>query len=88
MYKWIQKTGLKKDVFSNQLDIPPKNKIPMVLLNRIIAAKRGDIVKNPANIGKKSIKVTSLLKKRAILVRNLKRISEDRKRNRRKFLNK
>ncbi|MBI2449062.1 hypothetical protein HYV49_02075 [Candidatus Pacearchaeota archaeon] len=77
---WIQKTGLKKDVFSNQLGIPPKQKIPMSLLNRIIAAKPGDMVKNPSKIGKKSIKVTPLLKKRAILVRNLKRISEARKR--------
>ena len=79
VYKWIQKTGLKKDVFSNQLGIHSKQKIPMALLNKIIAAKSGDIVKNSSNIGKKSIKVTPLLKKRAILVRNLKRISEGRR---------
>ena len=38
---WIQKTGLKKDVFSNQLGIHPKQKIPMSLLNKIVAAKLG-----------------------------------------------
>lgn len=76
---WIQKTGLKKNVFSNQLGIRSKQKIPMALLNKIIAAKQGDNVKNPTRIGRKSIKVTALLKKRAVLVRNLKRISEARK---------
>jgi len=72
--KWIQKTGLKKGALSRQLGIPIEEKIPMELLTKIIRAKPGETIRNPSKIGKRSIKVTRLMERRAILARNLKRI--------------
>ena len=51
-------------------------KIPVSLLNKIIAAKPGDVIINPSGKGRKRIKVTSVLEKRANLARNLKNISK------------
>ena len=72
--KWIQKIGLKKGTLHRQLGIPMDKKIPMRLLNAIIRAKAGDVVKNPTAVGVRKIKVTRKLERRAILARNLKRI--------------
>ena len=44
------------------------------LLNKIISAKAGEVIKNPSKTGKKSIKTTALLKKRVNLAKNLKKI--------------
>jgi len=76
--KWIQKAINKPGTLHRQLKIPKDKKIPIILLNKIIKAKAGDIITNPSKIGKKKIKVTSLLEHRAILARNLKRISKKR----------
>lgn len=73
--KWIQKTKIKRGRLSRQLGIPEKKNIPMTTLNRIIKAKPGQTISS----GKKKIKVTRLLERRAIMARNLKRISKRRK---------
>ena len=78
MKKWIQKAVNKPGTLHRQLGIPKDVKIPVVLLNKIISAKAGDTIKNPVKIGKKVIKVTRLLEERAILARNLKKISQKR----------
>ena len=72
--KFIKKIGIKKGALSRQLDVPEKKNIPMKLLNKIIKAKAGDIITNPTSVGKRKIKVTRKLERRAILARNLKRI--------------
>jgi hypothetical protein len=74
--KWIQKIRLKKGVLHNQLGIPKEEKIPMKLLNKIVAAKAGQTITNPTGKGRKRIKVTRVLEKRAILARNLKNIKK------------
>jgi hypothetical protein len=74
MAKWIQKAGIKKGALSRQLDIPIEKDIPMRLLDKIVRAKAGDVITNPSKLGKRRIKVTHLLERRAILARNLKRM--------------
>jgi len=74
--KWIQKIHMKKGALSRQLGIPIEKNIPMVLLNKIVSAKPGDIINNPTSLGKRKIKVTRLLEERAILARNLKRMKK------------
>jgi len=74
--KWIQSIGIKKGMLSRQLGIPEEENIPKTLLDEIIKAKVGDKIKNPTKIGKKSIKVTRLLERRAIMARTLKKISK------------
>lgn len=71
---WIQKTGMKKGALSKQLGVKEEEDIPMELLDKVIKAKAGDTIKNPTKTGKRSIKVTRKLERRAILARNLKRI--------------
>jgi len=56
------------------LGIPEEKNIPMTLLNRIAEAPIGSTIKNPTKTGKKTIKVTRKLKKRAVLARTLKKI--------------
>ena len=73
--KFIQKIGIKKGALSRQLKIPQKEKIPITLLNKIVAAKAGDTITNPTKTGMRRIKVTRKLERRAILARNLKRIA-------------
>lgn len=72
--KFLKKIGIKKGALSKQLGIPEKDNIPMTLLNKIIAAKAGDTIKNPTMSGHRRIKVTRLLERRAILARNLKNL--------------
>ncbi len=72
--KWIQKAVNKPGTLHRQLQIPEDKKIPVVLLDKIIKAKAGDVIVNPTKIGKGKIKVTRLLERRAILARNLKKI--------------
>ena len=73
---WIQ-SAMKKHKpgsLSRQLEVPIKDNIPFTLLEKIRAAQIGTTVKNPAKTGKRRIKVTKLLKQRAVLALNLKRI--------------
>ena len=72
--KFIQKIGLKKGSLSSQLKIPEKDNIPITLLNKIIKARAGDTIRNPTKSGKRRIKVTRLLERRAILARTLKKL--------------
>ncbi len=74
MKKWIQKALKGHGSVHKQLGIPNDKKIPSSLLNRIIKAKAGDTIKNPSKMGKRNIKVTRLLERRAILAKNLKNI--------------
>lgn len=79
MAKWIQKIHLKKGALHGMLGISKDEKIPVSLLNKIISAKPGEIITNPTKKGKKKIKVTKRLEKRANLAKNLKNISKKRK---------
>lgn len=74
--KWIQKIHLKKGTLHKQLGVSLDKKIPISLLNKIVSAKAGDTITNPTSLGKKRIKVTRVLERRAILARNLKSISK------------
>lgn len=70
--KFIKKIGIKKGALSRQLGIPQERNIPIILLNKIISSSTGQTIRNPSKTGKKVIKVTRLLERRAILARNLK----------------
>ena len=73
---WIQ-GAMKKHKpgsLSRQLEVPVKDNIPFTLLEKIRTAPIGTTVKNPAKAGKRRIHVTRLLKQRAVLALNLKRI--------------
>lgn len=72
--KWIQKIPLKKGALSRQLQIPIQKNIPVVLLKKIVCAKAGQTITNPTSMGKKRIKVVRVMKKRANLALNLKKI--------------
>jgi len=58
-----------KTSLSKQIGISLKSDIPVTLLNKIISAKIGDTITNPTKTGKRRIKVTLLLKRRANSVR-------------------
>lgn len=72
--KFIKKIGIRKGALSRQLGIPEEKNIPMTLLNKIVAAKAGETIRNPTMTGKRRIKVTRLVERRAILARTLKRL--------------
>jgi len=76
---WLSKIKLKTGALSKQLGIPEDKNIPMDLLLKIKDTEYGFVVKNKHGIGKKYIKVTTLLKKRAILAINLKKLGEKNK---------
>jgi len=66
---WIQNavSKHKKGSLHRQLGVPMTKKIPKSLLNRIKHSQVGKTVKNPSRTGKRRVKVTGLLKKRAVL---------------------
>lgn len=68
--KWIQRAKLKKGKLSKQIGVPIAKNIPMNVLNKIASTNIGKSVKVP----KGKIKVTLLLKRRAVMARNLKKI--------------
>jgi hypothetical protein len=70
--KFIQTVGMKKGSLSRQLGIPEKKNIPITLLNKVIKAQAGETIINPTKSGKRIIKVTRLIERRAILAKNLK----------------
>ena len=72
--RFIKKAGIKKGALSKQLGIPMKQNIPIKLLNKIVRSDVGDLIINPTKKGKRKIKITRLLERRAILARNLKMI--------------
>jgi len=71
---WIRHSIKKKGGLSRQLGIPEKENIPVTLLKKIKAAPVGSTVSNPTKTGKRKIKVTKKLKKRATLALTLKRL--------------
>jgi len=64
---------VKKGALSRQLGIKEKDNIPFTLLAKIIRSKYGTTIKNPTKSGKATLKITKLLKKRAVFANNLKR---------------
>ena len=71
---WIQSAIKKPGALSRQLGIPIKKNIPISLLKKIRNAKIGSTITYPTKTGKRRIKVTRLLKKRAVLALTLKRL--------------
>jgi len=82
--RWIQKAIKKPGALSKQLGIPEEEDIPVSLLKKIKNAEIGEVITNPTKKGKKKIKVTRKLKKRAVLALTLKKLSKRKKKKRRK----
>ena len=72
---WIQDalSGHAEGSLHRQLGVPKDKTIPKSLLAKIKRAEIGDTVRNPAKTGKRRVKVTGLLKKRAVLAHTLRR---------------
>ena len=70
---WIQNAvgKHKRGTLHRQLGVPTDKKIPKSLLSRIKHSPLGKTVKNPTHTGKRKVKVTGLLKKRAVLAHTL-----------------
>lgn len=71
--QWIQKAGDHKHRGSlhKQLQVPQKETIPKSLLRKIQAAETGERVHNPTKTGRRSIPVTTLLKRRTAFALNV-----------------
>jgi hypothetical protein len=71
--KWIQKAGDHKHKGSlhKQLQVPRKERIPKTLLQKIQATQTGHRISNPTKTGKRSIEVTTLLKRRTAFALNV-----------------
>jgi len=80
--RWIQKARIKKGALSRQLGIPERENIPNKLLYKIKKTPVGKTIRNPTKKGKRRIKITKKLKKRAVLALTLKKISRRRRRRR------
>jgi len=76
---WIQRAVKKPGALSRQLGIPIEENIPVTLLRAIAKARIGTTIKNPTKTGKRYIKVTRLLKRRAVLALTLKRLARRRR---------
>ena len=72
---WIQDAvkSHKKGTLHRQLGVPMNKRIPKVLLSHIKSADIGKTVRNPSKTGRRRVKVTGLLKKRAVLAHTLRR---------------
>lgn len=81
---WIPKIDMKKGALSRQLEIPKEENIPISLLAKIKKAKIGTTITNPTKTGKRRIKVTRLLKRRAVLAHTLKKIKKTKKSKKRR----
>jgi len=68
---WIRRAIRKPGALSRQLGVPVEKNIPKRLLQRIQLARIGTTVRNPTKTGKRRIKVTRLLKRRAVLALTL-----------------
>ena len=77
---WIHHSIKKKGGLSRQLGIPEKDNIPVTLLRKVKTAPIGSTVSNPTKTGRRKIKVTKKLKKRATLALTLKRLRRKKKR--------
>ncbi len=70
---WIP-SKIKKGALSKQLGIPESAVIPIGLLSDIKHAEIGTVIQNRYSIGKPIIKITKLLKQRAVMAHTLKTI--------------
>jgi hypothetical protein len=61
------------------LEVPASEKIPFTLLEKIRVTPIGETIKNPVKSGKNKIKVTKLVKQRAVWGLNMKRIGQKKK---------
>lgn len=68
----FKKFKIKKGALSKQVEIPEKKDIPLTLLRKIVKTKTNEKLKNPTKSGKKRMKATRLLKKRAQFALNMK----------------
>jgi len=82
--KFIQKAIKKPGSLSRQLGIPIEKDIPITLLRKIVKAKAGDTITNPTKQGKRRIKVTRLLERRAIFAMMLKGLKRRRKKKKKR----
>ena len=75
--KWIQELVKRMErkgtegALHRQLKIPKSKRIPTTTLEAIRKAPIGSTIKNPCKTGKRRIKVTRLLKKRAVAALNM-----------------
>jgi len=71
--KWIQKVvePHERGALHRQLGIPKRERIPKTLLKRIQQAETGVRIRNPTSVGKRVIKVTTLLKQRSNFALNV-----------------
>lgn len=69
---WMKKAfkNAGKGLFHHQLGVPVHEKIPMTLLRKIVKTPINGFVKNPTGVGNEWIKVTRLMKRRAIPLLN------------------
>ncbi len=65
-YQRPLKLNLKKGSLSRMLEIREQDNIPLTLLRKIKNSGIGKTIKNPTKTGKRRIKITKLLKKRAV----------------------
>ena len=77
---WIQHAVKKPGALSRQLGIPIKDNIPKTLLEKIAKTPIGKTIRNPTKKGKRRIRVTRKLKRRAVLALTLKRLAEKKRR--------
>ena len=68
----VRGLGLRKGRLHMQLGISVKRKIPRLLLRKIVKTGVGVVIRNPTVTGRRRIRVTSLLRKRAFLALRLK----------------
>jgi hypothetical protein len=68
----------KEGSLHRMLGVPRSETIPFTFLETIRNTTIGKTAKNPTQIGKPSVKVTQLVKSRAVLALNLKRIGQKR----------
>ncbi len=69
---------IKPGALSKMLGIPVEDNIPFTLLEKIRKTPIGETIKNPTQKGRQTIKVTKLLKQRAVLGQNAKRVTQKR----------
>ena len=69
---WMQDAfkNAGKGVFHRQLGVPTSEKIPLTFLQAIVNTKIGMMAHNPTTTGHKMVKVTALMKKRAVALLN------------------
>jgi len=78
--KWIRKSIKRRGGLSRQLGIREKDNIPVSLLQKIKRAPPGTTITNPTKTGKKRIRVTKKMKRRANLALTLKRLQKKKRR--------